>query len=117
VQQVRVLASYGKLQSLWIESASSGDLTGMVDRRVRTYGSRLLEYMRRRIYGDVSDSTYVLLASRLRFAYLPQKEMRWNTRCAEIWMYTRCSGVLRLMLMGRAFYGFGRYCSGVDRTI
>jgi hypothetical protein len=60
VQQVRVLASYGKLQSLWIEYASSGDLTGMVDRRVRTYGSRLFEYMQWGIYGDVSDSACVL---------------------------------------------------------
>jgi hypothetical protein len=68
MEHQQVTAGHSKLQSLWIESASSGDLTGMVDRRVRTYGSRLFEYMQWGIYGDVSGSAYVLLASCLRFA-------------------------------------------------
>src|SRR5450432_4782221 len=39
-----------------------------LDRPVRTYSSRLFEYMQRRMYGDVSGSACVSLASRLRLA-------------------------------------------------
>src|SRR5450432_2655382 len=41
-----------------------------LDRPVRIYGSRLFEYMQRRIYGDVSGFACVLLASCLRFVVL-----------------------------------------------